>query len=212
MKHLLLPLLIALCSPVLSQTNTCDLRLNSVELNPNSDYPQPILNITNVGTEPVVNFQIRWIVDGVIRQWSFSNSVFGGLLEPQENFNLQMPEIYVPQGDINCSFEVINLNNGNPNLGSCLIDQNPSDNKVFIDITPDGPSCIDSVSPFGICDEDQSLSVVDVNGVMLKVVSIEYFDLFGRKLSFDTLQKNTIYVERINYENGHFDVNKIVRE
>lgn len=212
MKHLIILPLLFVCSNLVSQTNTCDLELNSVEFNPNSTYTQPILDISNVGSEPVVNFQIKWTVDNVIRIWSFSNSIIGGVLEPGENVQLEMPEIYVPIGNINCSFEITNLNNGNPNLGSCLVDQDLTNNKVFIDINNEGPSCIDVETPFGICDEDQSLSVGELSNIVLDIESIEYYDIRGTQIDINRLHRNTIYFKRIKFSDGTFRVEKIIQE
>jgi hypothetical protein len=210
MKHLIFTILLVSATNFLKSQAPCDLHLQNVEFNSQTTNPQPILTIKNVGTEPITTAQIQWgLLEDTQSIWPFSSSAWGGVLQPDEVTTLTMPEISVPQGSWTYVFRIIALNNFNPNFGPCVgIDDHPNDNMLFVEIHMGEDGCIDNNGD-GFCDE--IVSSVETISSVIHVSSVEYFDLLGIKVNFETLQNNRIYIKKITFEDGSVKTEKIIK-
>jgi hypothetical protein len=210
MKHLIFTILLVSATNFLKSQAPCDLHLQNVEFNSQTTNPQPILTIKNVGTEPITTAQIQWgLLEDTQSIWPFSSSAWGGVLQPDEVTTLTMPEISVPQGSWTYVFRVFALNNFNPNFGPCVgIDDYPNDNMLFVEIHMDEDGCIDNNGD-GFCDE--IVSSVETISPVIQVSSVEYFDLLGIKVNFETLQNNRIYIKKVTFEDGSVKTEKIIK-
>ena len=210
MKHLFLLILLASASNLMRSQAPCDLHLQNVEFNSETTNPQPILTIANVGTEPIVTAQIQWgLLEDTQSIYPFSSSAWGGILEPNEVTTLTMPEISVPQGSWTYVFRVIALNNFNPMFGDCEgIDDLPNNNFLFVEIHTDENGCIDDDND-GFC--DQVVSVGEITPIENKIKTIEYFDLTGRIINFEDLEKYRIYIKKIVFLNEEIQIQKIIK-
>ena len=210
MKHLILLLAMACAPSLVKSQNLCDVYLQEVQFNSQTPNPQPILTISNVGIEPITTAQIQWgLVGGTQSIYPFSSSSWGGLLESGETTQLVMPQISVPQGSWSYSFTVINLNNSNPNFGLCVgFDNDTSNNSYVVEIHTDEDGCIDEDSN-GFCDPIVT-NVTEIENNR-RIRSIEYFDIMGRKVQFEDMEINMIHVKKINFEDGQFEIEKIIK-
>lgn len=199
------------CAPSLVKSqNLCDVYLQEVQFNSQTPNPQPILTISNVGIEPITTAQIQWgLVGGTQLIYPFSSSAWGGLLESGETTQLVMPEISVPQGSWSYTFTIIALNNSNPNFGLCVgFDNDTSNNSYVVEIHTDEDGCIDEDSN-GFCDPVVT-NVTEIENNR-RIRSIEYFDIMGRKVQFEDMEINMIHVKKINFEDGQFEIEKIIK-
>ena len=210
MKHLFLLILLASASNLMRSQAPCDLHLQNVEFNSETTNPQPILTIANVGTEPIVTAQIQWgLLEDTQSIYPFSSSAWGGILEPNEVTTLTMPEIYIPQGSWTYVFRIIALNNFNPMFGDCVgIDDLPNNNFLFVEIHMDEDGCFD-LDNDGFCDQVVSVNEVLPNENQIK--SVQYFDLTGRKINFQDLENDRIYIKKIIFLNEEIKIQKIIK-
>ena len=46
---------------------------------------------------------------------------------------------------------------------------------------------------------------------MMKIISVEYFDLLGISIKFEDLEQNRIYIRRTTFENQETKIQKIIK-